>query len=128
MPKNADGPLGEDYAARLIARKGYTVLERNYRTRRGEIDIIARKRGILAFIEVKTRRQEDWAGPAAAVTRQKQRRLILAACQYLQSHPGDLQPRFDVIALTTAGEGAFRVVSAEHLEGAFDMSAADGFF
>ncbi len=127
MPKNADGPLGEAYAADHLAAKGYTITVRNYRTRCGEIDLIAEKDGFLAFVEVKTRREGAWGGPAAAVTRQKQRRLILAAEGYLQEHPTGLQPRFDVVAITTARGGDFRVLSCEHFEGAFEAGAANGF-
>jgi len=126
MPNNTDGARGEDYAAEYLARKGYAILARNYRTRRGEIDLIAAQGDVLAFVEVKTRRANAWGSPASAVTPQKQHKLILAAQQYLLEHPSERLPRFDVVAITTAG-GGFRVLACEHFEGAFGLNAANGF-
>jgi len=127
MAKNADGPRGEEYAAEYLTAKGYAIAARNYRTRYGEIDLIAERDGVLAFVEVKTRRTSAWGGAAGAVTAQKQHKLILAAQEYLQTHPGDLLPRFDVVAITTAGGEAFRVLSCEHYEGAFALGETNGF-
>lgn len=99
------GRLGEDLAARYLERRGYTILARNVRTPVGELDIVARDRGHLLFIEVKTRRSHAYGVPAEAVGARKQRQIVRAAQWYLVSarHPG-LQPRFDVIAVT-AGPG-----------------------
>ena len=85
--RSEKGRLGEEYAARLLEREGYRILSRNFHTRYGEIDLIAQKGEILAFIEVKTRAADSLSRPAAAVSRQKQSRIILAAEGYLQRFP-----------------------------------------
>ncbi len=119
MPKN--GALGEAFAAEYLQKQGYAILETNFRTRFGEIDIIAQKGDVLAFVEVKTRAATMLAAPEAAVTFAKQKKLIMAAMQYLQMHPVDLQPRFDVVAITTASKTAFSVLELAHLTDAFEV-------
>lgn len=117
MPAN--GNLGEDYAAKLLTDAGYALLARNFSTSRGEIDIVAQKDGVIAFVEVKTRSEGALCAPGAAVNAAKQRRIIRAAAEYLQRYEVNLQPRFDVVTVVTARGGAFCVRMAEHLEGAF---------
>ena len=78
------GDIGENFAADLLANAGYQVIERNYRTKAGEIDIIAIKNGVLHFIEVKTRNGDQYGYPSEAVTATKQLRIKRAAEQYLQ--------------------------------------------
>ncbi|MCB6365479.1 YraN family protein [Intestinibacillus massiliensis] len=90
------GRRGEEAAAAYLGRRGYTVLARNFRVREGEIDLVAQRDGVLAFVEVKTRADSRFAEAREFVTPQKQRRLLLAATQYLAAHPCALQPRFDV--------------------------------
>lgn len=77
------GNLGEDFAARVLELQGYEILERNYRCKAGEIDIIARKENRLSFVEVKTRNTENFGRPAESVTKQKQVRIRQAAAVYL---------------------------------------------
>ena len=99
------GRHGEELAARHFERRGYTILARNYRTPIGELDIIARDRQHLIFIEVKTRRTTRFGVPAEAVGAHKQRQIVRAAQWYLASTPhSELQPRFDVISVI-AGPG-----------------------
>lgn len=112
------GQLGEDYAASLLVQKGYQIVERNYYSRFGEIDIIAQNSKYIIFAEVKTRDENYQVSPLEAVTPGKQKKLYKTALLYLQSHPTGLQPRFDVIGLTTASD-SFAVKSAEHIENAF---------
>ena len=91
------GDAGERAAARFLRRRGLRVITRGYRTALGEIDLIARDGDILVFIEVKARRQGQ---PAEAVTLEKQRRLTLAALQFLKRYGLLEQPcRFDVVAV-----------------------------
>ena len=123
--RSEKGRLGEEYAARLLEREGYRILSRNFHTRYGEIDLIAQKGEILAFIEVKTRAADSLSRPAAAVSRQKQSRIILDAEGYLQRLPTALQPRFDVVEVVTEKTRQFRVRGAEHLEGAFDQTMTE---
>ena len=119
MP-NETGKLGEDYAAGLLLEKGYRILERNYHSRFGEIDIIAQNSEYLVFAEVKTREEHFSVSPLESVTAAKQKKLWKTALLYLQSHPTPLQPRFDVIGIVTEGEG-FTVKSAEHIQNAFSL-------
>lgn len=112
----ATGKAGEDYAAKKLEERGYTVLARNYHSRYGEIDIIAENGAYLVFVEVKARKAGSLAAPLEAVTPQKQRRIILTAQAYLAACPTGKQPRFDVAALTLE-KG--RVVGWEYIENAF---------
>lgn len=100
MNQNGLGNLGEDYACKVLESLEYRVVERNFRSRFGEVDIIARKDHYLCFIEVKTRSQSAMGRPAAAVTASKQHKIIRTAEYYITCHRNevlkyDLQPRFD---------------------------------
>jgi putative endonuclease len=110
------GDRGERAAARHLRRQGLRVITRNYRTPWGEIDLIARDGDTLVFAEVKTRRRGQ---PAEAVTPEKQRRLTLAALQFLRRF-GLLEQRarFDVVAVVWPDDG--RPPSIEHLTNAFE--------
>lgn len=94
------GREGEDIAASFLTRNGYVVLTRNYRCRHGEVDIIARQKDVLVFIEVKTRTGLDFDCPAAAVTLKKQRQISMTAEYYLATaHLFDTPARFDVVSI-----------------------------
>jgi putative endonuclease len=102
MPEHhhAVGRAGEEAAVQYLCQQGYHVLERNYRCRFGEIDLIARDGSTLAFIEVKTRRSQTFGPAAAAVTREKQRHLVKASQVYLtQKRKADEFCRFDVVTI-----------------------------
>lgn len=103
----AHGARGEALAAVYYERGGYLVLERNFRTRQGEIDVIAQKENTLVFAEVKTRKERAIAQPREFVTAQKQRRLILAARRYLLLHPqwAECFLRFDVLEVILPEQG-----------------------
>lgn len=95
------GRKGEALAAKYYMRRGYLLLNHNYRTRMGELDLVLYKDGQLVFAEVKTRTGRMLDAPAAAVDARKQRRLILAAQYYLQHSPyADASIRFDVVEVT----------------------------
>lgn len=101
------GKQGEALACRELRRRGYAILARGYRTRAGEIDIIARDRDTLVFVEVKTRSSGHFGGPLAAVTADKRRRLVAMAQHYLARLGGGARPcRFDVVAIDTSGPDA----------------------
>ncbi|MEG1774632.1 MAG: YraN family protein, partial [Oscillospiraceae bacterium] len=87
---NQNGVRGEQFAACMLLGDGYEILARNYRTRRGELDLVAKKGDTLAFIEVKTRSARSLGSPASAVTPAKQRCLIRAALDYLANNPNEL--------------------------------------
>lgn len=97
------GNRGEDLAAAALKKQGYKILERNYTTPLGEIDLIARHRGELVFIEVKTRKSLRFGEPQDAVSAPKQARLRRLADYYLkQKRLGEVPVRFDVVAITMA--------------------------
>lgn len=98
------GALGETLACAELTRRGYSVLARRYRTRRGEIDIIALHQAQLVFIEVKTRRHERCGAPAEAVTPAKRRRMEQVALAYLSERGWLHRPaRFDVVSVWVVG-------------------------
>ena len=91
------GAFGEAAAAEYLRKKRYEILGMNYRCREGELDIIARQAKTVVFAEVKLRKNSAFAQAREFVTPAKQRRVIAAAEDWLQRHPTDLQPRFDVL-------------------------------
>ena len=117
---NHTGKVGEDYTASLLENRGCTVLERNYHSRYGEIDIIARDGQYIVFVEVKTRRGTGLTHPLAAVTKAKQQKLIKTALLYLSEHPESqhLDCRFDVAGVTTDSAG--NVLRTDYIENAFE--------
>ena len=112
------GSFGEEQAARYLRRKGYRIVERNFRCRQGEIDLIARKGKYLVFVEVKLRKDERFGAAREFVTPAKQSRILAAARLYLAEHEEELQPRFDVIEIY-APNGEKGPIRIEHLEDAF---------
>lgn len=103
------GPRGERLAARFLRRLGYRILERNYRTRGGEIDLVARDGDELVFVEVKALTESEFGAPQERVSDRKQRRLSRAALQFVRERNlGSVSFRFDVVAVTV-GEGEPRV-------------------
>ena len=114
------GQLGEDLACAELERRGYAVLARRFRTRLGEIDIIATHGATLVFVEVKARADLRFGGAAAAVTRSKQRRVARIAELFLGVRRLDGRAcRFDVVTVELAGSEAPRV---EVYESAFALS------
>ena len=99
-PRQFLGKLGENLACAELERCGYAILARRYRTRFGEIDIVARDGDATVFVEVKARAGDEFGGAAAAVTEWKQRRLTYMAIDYLSRHRLHDQPcRFDVVTI-----------------------------
>lgn len=94
------GATGESLAIRALEKKGYKILALNHRSKLGEIDIIAKEGGTLAFVEVKTRRTDGFGNPKTAVTPQKQRKISRVALDYLK-RTGQIneKARFDVVAI-----------------------------
>lgn len=94
--RRALGRWGEERAADYLREHGYTLVAANWRCRFGEIDLIARKGGYLAFVEVKLRKSAAFAQAREFVDGRKREKLRAAALAYLSRHPTPLQPRFDV--------------------------------
>jgi putative endonuclease len=115
--KKTLGKEGEDRAARFLAKKGYKILERNYSTRSGEIDLVALHNGQVVFVEVKTRTSDAYGAPELAVNPRKQLRMIKAALGYIKYKKLHQVPcRFDVVAISAAGESG-----VELIQNAFEM-------
>jgi len=111
------GRRGEDIACDHLTGKGYEIIRRNYRLLRGEIDIIARDGDTLVFVEVKARADKSLGRPEEAVTPAKQRQIRRIALGYVSDNPpGEVDCRFDVIAILFDDEGGLRL---EHFIDAF---------
>jgi len=93
------GQRGEELACRFLKEKGYRILERNYRCRAGEIDIVASQGNDLVFVEVKARSSRAFGDPVEAVTPRKQRQISKAALCYLEKNGYRGPARFDVVAI-----------------------------
>ena len=104
-PRQFLGKLGEDLACVELERRGYAILARRYRTRFGEIDVVARDGQTLVFVEVKTRDGDHFGGGADAVTTWKQRRVAGMALDYLTRYRWHDRPcRFDVVAIDVSSK------------------------
>lgn len=113
------GPWGESLAAAYLRKKRYEVLACNYKTRFGEIDLIAKTQKEIVFVEVKLRKSDQYVQAREYVGYQKQHRIRTTAELWLQSNPTELQPRFDVIEIYA--EQGMNTVKPKiiHLEDAF---------
>lgn len=113
------GAWGEALAAEYLRKKRYTIVAAGYHCRFGEIDLIAKDKKFLVFVEVKLRKSADFARAAEYVDRKKQDRIRTTASLYLSQNPTALQPRFDVIEIY-APEGTATVrPEINHMEDAF---------
>lgn len=96
------GLLGEDLACAFLEARGYALVTRRYRTKHGEIDIVARDGDYLVFVEVKARQDGNFGDPEEAVTLRKQQQMVWMATDYLaRQGVGDVACRFDVIGINT---------------------------
>lgn len=94
------GDKGERIACKELKKKGYKILEKNYRIKLGEIDIIAQDGDTLVFVEVKTRSSDEYGTPAEAVDKHKQKRIRQVAASFLLKHKyKDTECRFDVVCI-----------------------------
>jgi len=109
------GTRGEDLAAGYLRQKGFTILERNWHSGRTEIDIIAENSEFIIFVEVKSRSAGFFVPPAEAVSVPKQRTIIFAAANYIDSHQPDKETRFDIITVVINGQET----EIEHIENAY---------
>ncbi len=117
--KQTLGKEGERLAERYLRKKGYRLVERNYRSPVGELDLIVLDRRVIVFVEVKTRTQERFGLPLESVHPIKQRNMMKAALFFLSQHRlHDREARFDVIGVSF--EGGEPII--EHIENAFELS------
>ncbi len=119
------GSLGEDEAVEYLKKQRYTIVERNFRTKGGEVDIIARVNDTLVFVEVKARSSARYGFPEDAVGPAKRHRMARAARRYLLLHPvsQDTYIRFDIVALqygsVNGGEGLRHIEDIDIGEGVY---------
>jgi putative endonuclease len=107
VERQAFGKTGEELAVAELERRGYAIVARRYRTKHGEIDIVARDGETMVFVEVKARATAEFGTAAEAVTRRKQRQLALMATDYVaRNHITNSACRFDVVAIDGTGETA----------------------
>jgi putative endonuclease len=112
---NQLGSEGEELAVDFLLKNDYEIIERNYRFDKAEVDIIARKKEVLAIIEVKTRSTADFGNPQDFVKPKQIQRLVKAVDEYVTANDLDVEVRFDIIAIVREGK-KFKI---EHLENAF---------
>jgi putative endonuclease len=119
VKRKALGDWGEKVAREYLLDHGYHIIETNYRCREGEIDIVARDKEYLVFVEVRTRRGCNFGSPEESVTNTKKKKLISLAFNYLQNH-NNLPSlwRFDVVAIESDGRG--KVIRLELIQNAIN--------
>jgi len=117
---NLSGAWGEAVAAEYIQKKKYKILATGYRSRFGEIDLIAANKKFLAFVEVKLRKNDRFAAAHEFVDRRKQDRIRTTAAYYLSEFPTELQPRFDVIEIYAPEGTMTKSPQIHHIEDAFE--------
>lgn len=113
------GAVGEVLAARFLRDNGYEILAGNYRSRFGEVDIIAADDEYIVFVEVKSRAENSYYLPREAVTAEKQRRIIKTALYYIAHKPDPRQMRFDVIEIITAKGEPMKALDIHHIPNAY---------
>ncbi len=113
---NILGKRGEELAVSFLEKKGYQILEINWRYRRAEVDIIAMDGAILVFVEVKTRNDNHFGEPEVAVDQKKEELLATAGAAYMRRIEHDWEIRFDIISIIYKNDQNF---SIKHFEDAF---------
>ena len=112
------GAFGEKFAVKYLKKKKYKILEKNYKTKVGEIDIIAKDRGYLVFVEVKSRSFDPLVTGSYAVDQKKRLHIFKTASLYMKQNKTALQPRFDILELEI-DRNKKKVISYNHYENAF---------
>lgn len=125
MNRRKIGTIGEDAVCAYLTARGYRIVERNFTIRGGEVDIIAENGTYLAFVEVKSRKPNSLVDGFSSVTERKRGFIIRTAAAYLYQHPTQLQPRFDIAAVTLEQGVALEV---DYLENAFDTTGYNVIF
>lgn len=112
------GNAGETAVCRYLKRRGYIILARNYKSRFGEVDIIAQRKNVVTFVEVKTRKENSMVSGLDAVGFKKQQRVIMAAKDYILKKNVESQVRFDVAEVTDKNRFFFRF-AVNYIENAY---------
>ena len=117
--KQQFGKKGESLAARHLKRSGYRIIEKNFRTKQGEIDIIAKDKDTIVFVEVKSRKNDRFGNPKWAITPRKQRKISMVALEYLKATQQiNVKARFDVVSINRAQESR----RIELIKNAFELA------
>lgn len=123
MTNKEFGALGERFAAEYLKKRGYKILEKNYKNMLGEIDIIARDGEEVVFIEVKTRSGSPYLSGMYSVDKRKQFHIMRTAALYMSAKKCKLQPRFDVVEVEAVRfEGVLK--SINHIKAAFSQTGS----
>lgn len=125
--KKQTGDIGEDYAVKYLKKHGYKIIERNYRKKIGEIDIIAKRHDYLVFVEVKTRHCNPLTKPYEAVNLGKQRKIIKTAALYIAEHKLQTYMRFDVCEVYVDA-GTLKLNKINYIKNAFERSDYDSYY
>jgi len=112
---NETGKAGEQIAVEYLTAKGFVILERNWRFKKNEVDIIARDGDEIVFVEVKTRHENYLVEPELTVSMKQQRSIINTANHYIISHDIDFEARFDIVSIVLSSQGE----KVLHIDGAF---------
>ncbi len=118
---NVNGKKGELIASKFLLQKGYEIEALNYRSRYGEIDIIASKDEYIVFVEVKTRSHNMMSFPYEAVTKSKQRKILMTANRYLSATECEKQPRYDIIEVYLSDDTRVKKHKVRQIESAFEL-------
>ena len=118
MKTKTIGDIGEEYAVNYLKKHRYKILSRNYRKRFGEIDIIAEKKGTVAFVEVKTRHENPLTRPFEAVDTKKQEKIYRTSLAYIYENDLDCQYRFDVCEVYV-NRDTLKLIQINYFDNAF---------
>lgn len=124
MSTKLRGKWGEACTADYLTRRGYKIVAAGYKSRFGEIDLIAENRKYLAFVEVKLRKNDQYGAAQGFVTAAKQQRIAATAMFWLQENPTEKQPRFDVAAIYAPPGAETRqdMPDIDYIENAFEVN------
>nr|WP_316611661.1 YraN family protein [uncultured Ruminococcus sp.] len=127
MKTKTIGDIGEEYAVNYLKKRRYKILSRNYRKRFGEIDIIAEKKGTVAFVEVKTRHENPLTRPFEAVDTKKQEKIYRTSLAYIYENDLDCQYRFDVCEVYV-NRDTLKLIQINYFDNAFIPESDNGYY
>ena len=127
MKTKTIGDIGEEYAVNYLKKHRYKILSRNYRKRFGEIDIIAEKKGTVAFVEVKTRHENPLTRPFEAVDTKKQEKIYRTSLAYIYENDLDCQYRFDVCEVYV-NRDTLKLMQINYFDNAFIPESDNGYY
>ena len=127
MKTKTIGDIGEEYADNYLKKHRYKILSRNYRKRFGEIDIIAEKKGTVAFVEVKTRHENPLTRPFEAVDTKKQEKIYRTSLAYIYENDLDCQYRFDVCEVYV-NRDTLKLIQINYFDNAFIPESDNGYY